>query len=443
VVAGHVLDDRQAQARPAGAGCPRLVHPVEALEHSVTVLAWNADPTVGDGDLGEPRAGAGGHGDPGRPGAVGHRIGQQVRHGGRQLPLDPAHHEPVLPADGDLDLLGARRRTGAVHGLGDHRVDVHGLEFRQRLAALEPGQVDQLTHEAAEPVGLVGDAAGEALHRLRIVGGTLDRLGEQRQRPDRRLQLVADVGHEVAADGIRPPGLGHVLQHQRHRTRRRGGATVQPDAMRPHEAGAAADQVAGEADVGPPAAPGPHRLRQSQQLGDEEAAAADDAQRPCGGIGQQHRVVGVDEHHGRVHEVQEPPGEGRLGKRDRRVAGRGAAVVVAGAEDDRGGHDRAQEEADHEGNHWTHDLMLGPTDAGTAPLGGMPRPDGSLFTSAWGGVHRSTWVCEPERPNLTGRRGTARGRGDEEDDRCGTATARNSTTSGHAWSAWRTRWVPR
>ena len=42
------------------------------------------------------------------------------------------------------------------------------------------------------------------------------RLGEQRERADRGLELVADVGDEVAADRLDPAGLGEVLDEQQH-----------------------------------------------------------------------------------------------------------------------------------------------------------------------------------------------------------------------------------
>ena len=55
---------------------------------------------------------------------------------------------------------------------------------------------------------------GEPLDRLRVVLGVLDRLGQQAESTDRGLQLVADVGDEVAADLLDPAGLGVVLDEQ-------------------------------------------------------------------------------------------------------------------------------------------------------------------------------------------------------------------------------------
>ena len=54
----------------------------------------------------------------------------------------------------------------------------------------------------------------EAPHLVRVVGGVVERLGEQADRADRRLQLVADVGDEVAAHRVEPERLGAVLGEQ-------------------------------------------------------------------------------------------------------------------------------------------------------------------------------------------------------------------------------------
>ncbi len=56
------------------------------------------------------------------------------------------------------------------------------------------------------------DAIGEPLHDRDVVGrgGGGHRLGEQAERADRRFQLVTDVGDEVAAHALDPPGLGDI-----------------------------------------------------------------------------------------------------------------------------------------------------------------------------------------------------------------------------------------
>ena len=82
-------------------------------------------------------------------------------------------------------------------------------------------------------------------HRLGVVGGLLHRLGEQVERADRGLQLVADVGDEVAADRLDPALAGAVLdqrQHQPAAQRRHPGGDVQRrdgPAARHHQLGLA------------------------------------------------------------------------------------------------------------------------------------------------------------------------------------------------------------
>ena len=89
-----------------------------------------------------------------------------------------------------------------------------------------------------------------------------DGLGQQADRADRRLELVADVGDEVAADRLDPALAGAVLDQREHeaRAQRRhaGGhrACGQPGAAGEHELG-----LAGSGRRGAPAAT-------SSQLGD-------------------------------------------------------------------------------------------------------------------------------------------------------------------------------
>ena len=67
-----------------------------------------------------------------------------------------------------------------------------------------------------EPVRLADDLGAEPADLGGVVGGVEHGLGEQPDRADRRLELVADVGHEVAAGGLQPHGVGRVggLDHR-------------------------------------------------------------------------------------------------------------------------------------------------------------------------------------------------------------------------------------
>ena len=71
---------------------------------------------------------------------------------------------------------------------------------------------EQVLDGATDAEGLVLDPGGQALGDLRVVLG-LERLGEEPDGPDRRLQLVADVGHEVGAHRLEAAALGDVVDH--------------------------------------------------------------------------------------------------------------------------------------------------------------------------------------------------------------------------------------
>ena len=144
------------------------------------------------------------------------------------------------------------------------------------------------------------DPLGEAARRLRVVGRLEQGLGQQRERADRRLELVADVGHEVAAHPGHPVRLGDVGRLDRHVpgriVRRRSTGPPAPArraARRQWPAAATAGQV--ELDLAPrPAAAdlagqGPdHGVDLGR--GPADAVRADQAEVDRGRVGQHRRV---------------------------------------------------------------------------------------------------------------------------------------------------------
>ena len=92
------------------------------------------------------------------------------------------------------------------------------------LAELDPRQLEQVVDRARHAVRLVDHALGDAVHDAEVVL-VGQRLGEHGQRPDGRLQLVADVGDEVGAHGVDPPPLADVLD-RRHRAAALRAATA-------------------------------------------------------------------------------------------------------------------------------------------------------------------------------------------------------------------------
>ncbi len=112
----------------------------------------------------------------------------------------------------DLQAALVRRGAHPLNGIGHDEVDQHGLAGRG-LLGLDAREVEQVIDDAADPEGLVVDAAGQPLRHVGVGLGD-ERLGQQAQRAHRRLELVAHVGHEVAADLLEPAPLRDVLNER-------------------------------------------------------------------------------------------------------------------------------------------------------------------------------------------------------------------------------------
>ena len=96
-----------------------------------------------------------------------------------------------------------------LHRLGHDQVDVDRFAGRG-LLGLDPAQVEQVVDDPADPEGLGMDPRGQPLGDLGV-GLDGQGLGQQAEGADRRLQLVADVGHEVAPDLLEAATFGDVL----------------------------------------------------------------------------------------------------------------------------------------------------------------------------------------------------------------------------------------
>jgi hypothetical protein len=337
-----------------------------------------------------------------------HGVLDEVADRGHELGLAAADGEAAVTAAHDLDPAHRGGGTGAVHRLGDHLVHLHEVLLRQRLGPLQPGQVDELLHEPGQPPRLVLQPTREAPDRRGVLAGVEHRLGEQRHRPHRRLQLVAHVRDEVAAHRVHPAGLRDVLDEQRHVV----AAAIDgghPDSHRLRQA----DQpgvlrldldllrLAGAA----------HVVHQPAQLGHEQPLATHDAEVDRRPVGQDDPVVAV--HHG----------DGRGQRVDHLSTGRGARSGLvqhprrggrraAQRQGQQGADDQAQEEPDQH-----------PGDGHTANC----RRRRSPCARACGGVHppyregsRAGALSPPPRSTLRS---------------CATPTTKSSTPSPPRW--WR------
>lgn len=234
---GHVLDDREPQTRAAGGTGAGEVHAVEALEDALLVLVGDADALIGHGDLDVVSAGcghpAGGYAHSGTGGRVVDGVLDKVAQGGGQLTPVPPDVQVGGAAGGHGDLLGAGLVPTAVDGLGDQFVHADGFGVLEGVVVLDPGEVDQLLHQVGEPRGLDLHTAGEALHRLRVVGRVHDGLGEEGESADRRLQLMAHVRDEVASYRFDAAGLGEVLDQQEHQPGAEGATRAETASASP------------------------------------------------------------------------------------------------------------------------------------------------------------------------------------------------------------------
>ncbi len=150
------------------------------------------------------------HFDRAARGGVAHRVLEQVRD-------DLVHALGVAVGleaglvDVHLDHDARRVELLLAHRVLEHRRDREVLAVERDGAGFEPGEVEQLHDQTAEPLDL-GEHREEG---VRVGGGDpVDDVLERRlQRGERGAQLVADVGDEVAAHPVRLAELrGHPVE---------------------------------------------------------------------------------------------------------------------------------------------------------------------------------------------------------------------------------------
>ena len=204
-------------ARPepgaAGLATPRAVHAVEALEDAFEIAGRDTDAVIAHDERDAVTDDLGADLDrlP-RPGVL-DRVVEQVHQ--RAAHLTPVARElDVGRLRGDDD-----RNVGEV-GRGLHEIDRLGEQETHGnrrtgggLLRLDLAQVEEIVDDARQTIGFAHHAVGELLHDVGVVGRR-HRLGEQPERPDRRLQLVTHVRHEVAPDALDAPRLRDVTRER-------------------------------------------------------------------------------------------------------------------------------------------------------------------------------------------------------------------------------------
>ena len=140
-------------------------------------------------------------------------MGQAV---GDEVGEDPVHGAAVGgegegPGHGQRDERLAVGRGQGREALDGRSADLGGLELLEAerpAAGLEVGQVAQLVDHALQPCGLLGDGPGRALGVGPDGGAVEERLGEAADDGQRRAQVVAQAGQQLALGAARVGDLG-------------------------------------------------------------------------------------------------------------------------------------------------------------------------------------------------------------------------------------------
>ena len=244
--------------------------------------------------------------------------------------------------------------SGAVHGLADHSVDVHRAALLRDVGALEPGEFDDVLDKRRKPCRFLVHALGEPLHRLGVVSGRLECLGQEGDRPDRCLQFVGDVRDEVVADFLGAGEFSPVIGQQEDIFLRDDGGPDLDNDRSLAERAARQLQLLFEDDAVPP-----HLGRQFQQLLVHHRVPADQAVGVGGGAGADHAVDRI--HH---HERAAEDGEhlrGALGQRGViDVDVDNMPLLLTDPEREYAEHAKreADQAGDHADEHWIHGSSL-------------------------------------------------------------------------------------
>ncbi len=283
-----MLDHGESEPGAARGPVPGGIDPVEPLEDPVQLVGRDADATVGHADVHGGLVRARRDHDRGSLGGVGDRVGHEVAHRDGDLLAVAEDDESVGAGLDELDVPRGGVGDALVDGPRDDLVGVDRPGLVERVVALEAGELDDLLHQPGQPVALGLHPSREPLHRLRVLGGVDHGVGEQLDRPDGGLELVAHVGHEVAPDRLHAALPGAVLDQGQHEL---GAQRGHPGGHVTWRHPRALHQQLGLADLPVPA----YLPDQVGQLSLHDLLPAHDAHRDRRSGGLQHGVAGVDD----------------------------------------------------------------------------------------------------------------------------------------------------
>ena len=132
-------------------------------------------------------------------GRVADRVRHEIAEGARELVARAGDERGVVRGQSRDDRVPAGRQRPRLRGeLGDQGAHRERHVDRRVLLALERGQREEIVDETLHVARLLRDEAQETLPLPRVEVEVLQRLDEARDDGERRLELVRDVGDELA-----------------------------------------------------------------------------------------------------------------------------------------------------------------------------------------------------------------------------------------------------
>ena len=216
----QMADDREPESRSSLIARAAGVHPIEPLEDARYVLGRDADPRIAhvQPDPGVAEARPKSHGAVVR---IAHGVLHQVAHHLAKRCRIGVHDGGAGWHVGDeaQPLRVGGRAHGREHVLHACR-HVHVADIRAPAAALDARKIEQVVHDALHAPRIVPNGLHEPATLIARDVLVEQCLGEPAHGGERCLQLVTDVGHEVAPDGLQLPQHGEV--EDRHHGARLG-----------------------------------------------------------------------------------------------------------------------------------------------------------------------------------------------------------------------------
>lgn len=204
------LGDGEAQPHARHSRCPALVDALERLEHALLVRAPDADPRVGDGDLGDGAAPAEAQADAAGPREL-HGVGQQVDQDLPEPPLVRIDHRwrAGRQVEHETQALRLRLQPEHVGDLPEELRQAHLVPVQLDPPGLDFRDVEQPLDQTGQVLAAAPDHANAFAPRFGDGGVVLQQLRVAEDRVQRRAQLMADADDEAAFRQV--GGLGDLL----------------------------------------------------------------------------------------------------------------------------------------------------------------------------------------------------------------------------------------